>query len=289
MRITDAIVERGTLYAPTTPTLDLSYGGQHGHMPKIGTIGADGRHYEEWISNQAYVKRNLIPILLTYPRFFDYVPPNPKFYIRMLKAIMEQHPLTIDGLQQGLTIETDQHSVGAAGEQQDEYTNVTRAVSAPTFTWQEKENQAITRFWEWYTLYGVMDPDTKMPNVRNYLDITNYGGIYTADFNKFSMMFIEPDPLGKYAQRAWLINNMGPKGTLPEVTGKRDIKSPGELNEISMEFSALAAPPSLAVINMANQLLASMNVLSKITTYDSVLPVADVNPSVLEAETGFDS
>lgn len=288
MRITDAIVQKGTLYSSRAPSLNLAYGGQHGHMPRIGTLGADGKHYEEWISNQAYVQKNVIPILLTYPRFFDFMPPSPKVWIRTLKSIMEQHPLTIDGLNQTLSIETDQHSVGGAGEMQDEFTKVNRAPSTPSFTWQEKAGESLTRFWEWYVMYGIQDPDTGMANVRVYLTEADYDGIYTPDFYSFSMMFIEPDSLGKVVNRVWLLNNMFPK-SLPDVTGKRDIKSAGSMKEISIEFAALATPPSVATHAMAEQLLASMNIISKIPNYDSVLPVASINPSVADANTGFDS
>lgn len=288
MRITDAVLQKGALYSTRAPSLNLRYGGQHGHMPRVGSIGADGKSYQEWISNQAYVQRNVIPVLLTYPLFFDYMPPNRSTWIGMLKAIMEQHPLTIEGLNASISIETDEHSVGAAGEMQQEYTKVNRTRSEPSFTWQEKAGESITRFWEWYVTYGISDPDTGMANVRNYITQDDYSGIYTPDFYTFSMMFIEPDSLGKYVNRAWLLNNMGPTGTL-EVNGKRDIKANGELKSISMTFSALSAPPSVAVNNMAERLLAAMNVINKIPEYDSVLPVSDINPAILKEDVGFDS
>lgn len=287
-RITDAVVKRGELYATRAPALNLSYGGQMGFMPRIGTIGADGRSYEEWISNQAYIRRNVIPILLTYPRFFDYMPGGSAIWIRLLKAVMEQHPIKIDGLRQTLTIETDSHNVGAAGEIQEEYTKVNRAPSAVSYTWDEKAGESITRFWEMYTLYGMQDPDTGIANVKNYIDFDDYHGLYTADFYAFSMMFIEPDALGKCANRVWMINNMFPKGDLT-VEGSRDIKAAGERKEISLEFSSLACPPNVSLHTMGERLLNGMNILKKIPDQDTVLPITDVNPSVLAADTGFDS
>lgn len=287
-RITDAVVEKGSLYSSRAPSMNLSYGGQMGFMPRIGTIGADGRSYEEWISNQAYIRRNVIPILLTYPRFFDYMPQGKAIWVRLLKAVMEQHPLKIDGLKQSLSIETDNHPVGAAGEEQDEYTKVNREPSTPSFSWIEKSGESIARFWETYVTYGMMDPDTGIANIKNFITLDDYKGLYTPDFYTFSMMFIEPDALGKCANRVWLLNNMFPK-SMPQIEGSRDIKSSGEKREISMDFSALACPPNVSLHAMGERLLSSMNVLKKIPDLDTVLPITDVNASVLAADTGFDS
>lgn len=288
MRITNAVLGATDRYATGAPTLNLEYGGQMGFMTRIGTVGNDGRSYEEWISNQAYIRRNVIPILLTYPRFFDYMPETAAIWIRTLKAIMEQHPLKIDGLKQGITVETDNHPVGAAGEIQEEYTKVTREPSTPSFTWQEKAGEGITRFWEWYITYGMMDPDTTIANVKNYVSLNDYKGLYTPDFYTFSMMFIEPDALGKVPNRAWLCCNMFPKGSL-NVEGSRDIKAAGEMREVSMEFSQLGCPPNVALMTMAKRLLGAMNSLKKVPLQDFVLPVTDINSSVAAQNTGIDS
>ena len=288
MRVTDAVLEKNARYATGAPTINLEYGGQMGFMPRIGTIGPDGKHYEEWISNQAYIRRNVIPILLTYPKAFDYLPPSPMVWIRTLKAIMERHPIKIDGLKQSLTIETDSHPVGAAGEVQEEYTKISREPSTPSFTWNEKGGQAFIRFWEWYGSYLMMDPDTGIANAKNFISLSDYKGLYTPDFYTFSMMFIEPDALGKCANRVWMCCNMFPK-SFPTVEGSRDIKSAGEMTEINMEFSSLGCPPNISMLAMGERLLAAMNALKKVPIQDFVLPITDIDPSVQAADTGIDS
>lgn len=288
MRVIDAVLEKNTLYSTGAPSINLEYGGQMGFMPRIGTLGPDGRSYEEWMSNQAYIRRNVIPILLTYPKFFDYMP-NSQSWVRVLKAMMERHPIRIEGLNQSITIETDQHPVGGAGEMQDEYTNVNRTPSTPSFVWQELGGEPVERFWRTYVSYGMMDADTKIANVKVFMTLgQNYNGLYTPDFYTFSMLFVEPDPLGKCPNRAWLINNMFPK-SMPEVVGSRDMKAAGEMKEISMEFSALGCPPNVALNTMAERLLAAMNSLKKIPAQDFVLPITDINSSVAAADTGIDS
>ena len=54
-RVTDALL-KNTAYArgSVNPILDLQYGGQMGYAP----------NYNEWVSNAAYVPRNLICLLL---------------------------------------------------------------------------------------------------------------------------------------------------------------------------------------------------------------------------------
>lgn len=292
-RITDAVLTSGdinnSLYAYKAPAMNLAYGGQMGFMPRIGSLGIDGKSYEEWISNQAYIRKNVIPILLTYPKFFEYMPGGTAKWIRLLKAVMEQHPLKIDGLKQSLQVETTSHDVGAAGEIQEEITKVSREPSALNFTWTEKTGEPITRFFEMYISYGIQDPDTGVANVKNYVPLESYEGAYTADWYAFSMMFIEPDPLAKVANRVWIINNMFPKPSSLTVEGSRDIKSPGDKKEVSIDFSSLSCPPNISLHKMGGRLLNGMNILKKIPDQDTVLPITDVNPSVLAADTGFDS
>jgi hypothetical protein len=77
-RITNAIIgqyiEHG-LNGTTAPMLDFSYGGQHGYSPNL----------VEWVSNQAYIRRNLICILLEAPGFFQLMQ-DPTVWVRSLKS-----------------------------------------------------------------------------------------------------------------------------------------------------------------------------------------------------------
>jgi len=124
-RIAETILNKEDIYAGHSPALDLRYGGQNGYFAKIGNVGADGKNYEEWISNQAYIQRNIIPIVLRTPKFFNYMP-DPAKWVETYKALIELHPLTITGLTSGLTVETDEHAIGGAGEMQEEITKVLR-------------------------------------------------------------------------------------------------------------------------------------------------------------------
>lgn len=282
----DAILDANTAYSLHAPAINLDYGAQQGYMPRIGMVGQDGKSYGEWISNHAYIRRNIIPILLQAPRFFDYMP-NPDKYLSSFKALMEVHPLTIEGLQSGLTVETDEHPVGAAGEQQEEVTNVTRARSQISYTWKERAGRSINKFWNIFIRYGMMDPDTKIPNVAKYItDIEDIGNMYTPDFYSATMLYIEPDILHKVVNNAWLCCNMFPKSD-GEVIGKRDIRSAAETPEYSIEFSSITMNNE-AVLRLADTVLANLSVLNNIPDLDLILPITEIQPDVNNYNTGYD-
>lgn len=278
MTFADSIINAGTMYAGNSPAMNLAYGGQDGFLPKIGLIAKDGKYYGEWISNQAYIKRNIIPILLQAPRFFDFLPDSQR-WVGMWKSVMEDQPLTIDGLTSGLTVETDEHPIGGAGEVQEEITNVTRAKSSITQTYVERAGKSFTKLFDFIIRYSMMDPDTKTPLITRYFkSIGDIGNMYTPDFYTTTMLYIEPDITHKVVLDAWLCTNMFPKSN-GERTGKRDLRSAGEKVEHSIEFSAITMNNE-AVLRLGNMMLRNLTVLNKIPDLDMVLPIVDAEPRV---------
>lgn len=283
-----SIFQKGQVYAGNSAAFDLKYGAQNAFMPRIGMIGPDGKTYGEWISNAAYVKRNLIPVLLQAPRFFDFMPNSAQF-IAAWKSLLEAEPLTIDGLNSGLTVDTDSHPVGGAGEMQEEVTNVTQATSAPSFSFQEKLGRPIQKLLGIVIRYGMMDQWTKKPLVANYFTSdSDYNGLYTPDFFTTSMLFIEPDITHRHAQNAWLCVNMFPKSD-GDNSGKMDKKSGGELLSHSIEFSAITDNRE-AVHRFADAVLRSLTQLNKLPETHMALPVSDIDPKIRAAkDAGFNA
>lgn len=284
-RITDAILGKGSAYAGHAPALNLAYGGQNGPMAKIGMVGTDGNNYGEWISNQAYVRRNIIPIVISYPKFFDLMPDASK-WIDAYKAMIELLPLSIDGLSSGLTVETDEHPVGGAGEMQEEITNVTRARSTLNFTYKDKAGKAIQRFLDLIIRYGYMDPDVKKPLVTQYItDITTIGGMYSADYYTGTVLFIEPDITEKVVVDAWLSTNMFFKSN-GDRTGKRDIHSANEVPEYSIESSCITMNNE-SVFTLADTILASLTVLNKIPDTGIIVSSNAIDSNLTASTVGF--
>ena len=284
-RITDAILNKGVAYATTAPVADLRYGGQNAHFARIGRVGADGKSYEEWISNQAYVQRNIIPVVIRAPRFFNFMP-EPEKWIEAYKALMELHPLTITGLMSGLTVDVDVHAVGGAGEEQEEATNVKRAKTIISTTYKEKANKSIMKYLDAYIRYGIMDPDTKKPLVSELIDsIDDIGGMYTADFYTGTVLYIEPDITQKYVVDSWLSTNLFPK-TNGERTGKRDIHNAGEAPELTIEWGGITMNNNV-VTELAEKILKDLTVLRTIPDNDMVAPASEISPAVSGVDVGF--
>lgn len=247
-RVTDAIMS-SVAFAKTAnqPMLDPAFGGQHGWAPQL----------TEWVSNQAAVRRNLIPILLEYPKFFDSMPDSER-WIRTLKALVEVHAKSIDGLQATLTVDTADHPFGGAGEMQDEVVNVTRARSNPSFTWIEKYGYPIQTFFTNWIIYGLMDPETKYAGVGTLADASKRPADMLADWYSMSMLFIEPDPTHRKVVKSWVVSNMFPKSAGDNI-GKRDLTSPLETIEMSIEFTGISQH-NLGSNMFAQTILDSINI-----------------------------
>lgn len=224
-RLNDALLNgraynRGTQH----PVLNAAYGGQFGFSNNIG----------QYVSNAAYVQRNVIALLLEAPAFFQLLP-DANIWVSTLRAMIELHPRTIEGLNMGLTVEVQGTPVGGAGEEQEEVTNVTRARSQPVFTYNDKYGRPFQRFLEYWITYGLMDPASKVANVGT---LANYPTDMLPDRYAMTCLFIEPDPTHRKVIKSWLSTNMYPKGT-GDITGRRDLTSALTVPDLSIEFTAL--------------------------------------------------
>lgn len=212
------------------PQVDVRQGGQNGPMTD----------FSSFVSNSAYVRRNLIAILIEAPRGFqDLTNGNGKeVYTATLKALIELLPKSIEGLQATLTVEYVENAAGGAGEMQEDISNVTRTRSTPTFTWTEKYGMPIGTFLRTWTQGLLMDPITKVPAVVSQTG--NRPSDLLPDYTGMTVLFFEPDPTMQWvtAGKAWLCTNMMPK-TTGDLQGHRDLTQPGESLDYSIEFTSL--------------------------------------------------
>lgn len=225
-RLKDAILGQ-TAYGQYSlnPMLTLKYGGQNAGMTD----------FSSYVSNQAYVRRQTIAILLAAPRGFNHFQ-NPQEWISSLKSLVETHAKSIEGLQSTITVDFVENAVGGAGEMQEDIANSVRARSTPTFVWNEKYGMPVNALLEGWITGIMMDPTTKYPTV-----VARQGGGPTdllSDYTSMTCLFFEPDPTFTKIQKAWLCTNMMPKSG-GEVTGHRDLTQAGESLDHSIEFTAL--------------------------------------------------
>jgi hypothetical protein len=116
-------------------SMNLLHGVQFGYLPMIGGKNASGDAIHEWMYNQSYVRRDVIPVVLQTPKFFDLLP-NSDTWKQMCKALIEVHAQTIEGLNSSLTVETAERESGLEGATFEEPTNVTREQTKITITVQ---------------------------------------------------------------------------------------------------------------------------------------------------------
>lgn len=243
-RLTEALLNGKMFHAGArNPMLDITYGGQLGWNPVL----------KEWTSNQAYVRHNIECILLEAPRLFTLLP-NPEKWVSSLKAMVELHARTIEGMNASLTVTTDDHPVSGSNEVQQEVTNVTRERTVPTFTFIEKYGRPIQTLLQYWIEYGLMSAETKFA-LAGTLD--NAPEDLLADWYSMTCLFYEPDPVHRKVSKAWVCTNMYPLGT-GEIIGRRDLTSASEILTLNVEFSSIAQV-GLGVDLFAQKILDSIN------------------------------
>lgn len=273
-RVQDALLDgKAFSRGSTQPMLDLTYGGQMGFSPDL----------KEWVSNQAYVRRHVFCLLLEAPAAFNLLSDrNPDIWVRNLRALVELHPRTIEGLNAGLTVETAETPVGGGGEMQEEFVDVKQARSQPVFTFDEKYGMPIQTFLRNWITYALMDPNSKVANIGTIG--ANAPADMLADQYAASMIFIEPDPTHRKVVKAWLCTNMFPKGT-GDIIGSRDIGSAMNLQQLNIEFTAITQV-GLGVNTFAQQLLDNINITNA-NNYLRPAHIQQVSADVNTQPTGY--
>ena len=243
-RLSDAILQGGYSRGLMSPMLDATYGGQNGYAPNL----------TEWVSQTHYVRKNLHCFLLEAPRGFDLLP-EPQYWIRALKNMVEVHAKSIEGLNAGLTATFGETAVSGGGEIFEDTTNVTRERSNVTFGFTDLYGRPMQTFLQNWILYLMGDPDNKVPMINTLTTSRPYTML--ADISSATMLFVEPDATHTKVAKAWLGTNMRPRDN-GKVEGKRDLTSPGDLSELSVGFTGVYQS-SIGVDTFAQAILNSLN------------------------------
>lgn len=226
-RLANAILQPGKAFGAGrhAPMVDLQFGGQMGYAPDL----------TEWVSNQAYVRKNLICLLVEAPKAFSLLP-NPEVWVATLRALVELHPQSIEGLSAGLEVETAETPVGGGGEMQEDFVDVKRARSQPVFRFGEKFGMAVANFFQGWITNLLMDPQSKFAGIATLQG--NRPTDMLADQYSATMLFIEPDPLHSKVVKSWLGTNMFPKNS-GEITGRRELTAAGETVTHDIPFTGI--------------------------------------------------
>jgi len=266
-------------------TLDLKYGGQFGYNPKLGIIGPDGKIKAEWLSNKAYIARNVIPILIEAPRGFGLMP-NPEKWVAALKALIETHARSIDGLVNTLTVETAEHPLGGSNEVMEEWTKVTKERTELTFNFIEKEGRSISRFIEKWITYLIAHHEIERPLLATLPNIVDNNVDQLADWYSATVLFIEPDVMHRKVIQAWLTGQVFPKGTGP-IEGRFDKTGTPDITELSIPFAGFTQS-NLGVKQFAQTILDKINIINA-NPYEAKAFVDEIHPDVDAIDTGYEN
>lgn len=201
-------------------------GGQQGYSSKV----------RDYITNQAHKSSQLQAVVLTTPGVFAEIDDGA-MHVATIKAMVELHTLTITGFDQQITVETDQHAVGSAGQMQEEFTNTVRAQPSINMTMVDKYGRPLQKELDFWIRFLMMDPDTNFPLAplvgnRNLADMG-------PDMYSMSCLFFEPNVTWSGINRAWLVVNMWPKGT-GESTSQKDLTQGSTILNLSIDWAGLA-------------------------------------------------
>lgn len=207
--------------------LDLRKPGQMGFAPD----------YANYLSNQAYVRKNLVPILIEAPRGFSLMREPEKWYAT-LRALVELYPISIDGFQAMLEVDVQETSpVGGSGEMHQDPVNVTRQRSNPVFRWNEKYGMPVQAFLRAWIQYFIMNPESKIADVATLAGVTKPTDML-ADMYSMTCLFYEPDPVHSKVVKSFLCTNMFPMNS-GELNARREITAPGDPVTYDIPFTAI--------------------------------------------------
>jgi len=262
---------------PEIASLDIHKGGQWGLLPRLGGVNNDTAIHE-WMHEQAYQKRDVIPVVLQVPRMFDLLP-NSKEWKTAVKSLLEVHAKTIDGLNSSLTVDVNEHELGLSGATFKEVADVKREATSVTITIDERMGIPFEILLDTWVRYGLMDPDLKAPLITRIIDAANLPPAWTADWYTVTALFIEPDVLYRQVVRAWLVSNLFPT-SVPDLIGKKDKRSGRELKEMSIELGGFAIPSTnKRVRQLAQSVLTNLALWTR-DSEDILLPADKVDPTL---------
>jgi len=243
--------------------LNVDLGGPGSGYLNSYTGTNDGKLIEAFISNAAHVKRDLIPVVLAAPHGLTYFK-DAGFTRRMqttYRELIEVQTEKIDGLTSTLTVNTDEHAIGRAGQKQKETIGSTLAISEPVLTWRERVNKPIIRFWDTLVRYLDMDPETRRPLIAVESDDIRPGFTYTPDMKAGIVAFIEPDIAMKTVIEGYICYNFYPIDDIGEITSSMDIEGDGEMIVYDIKFSAITSN-NAGTRRMLQKYLDNMSVLN---------------------------
>ena len=242
MLLTAQTSNKGSAGNVSGPSASLLYGAQNGYTPKIGGVSIDGRIFEEWASNSGLVRTNVIAIPYSTPGFFkEFGPVRARELRKVWINIMSTLPTKISGFNATLTVENDEHQVGASGGLfMQEHTKVSRERSQIVNDYIEREGQPINEFLEFLIRYGIGDEYTQTPAVSTLEGVRAKfkGKVRLQSYYTGSVLYAELDRMNANVVNAYLLVGGRPE-TAGEIISERDLTAAKEIVRYSVNINGM--------------------------------------------------
>ena len=235
-------------------------GGEDLDLSKSGHFGF-ASNQSAWASEKAYVKQNLVIMLLEAPKFMSLMNKPTKWYAA-LRAFVETLPNSVTGFEAELTVNVVDQQSGAAGEVQQDFTKVSRARSEPVFNFaNDRTGNVIQKMIATWITYGMSDPASGIPlaiTLERYVNNPNQlRNHWLAPWYSMTFIAFEPNATMTKVVNSWLVTNSWPMGTGP-ISGQRDIANDLNVPELSFSFTAFT-DFNEGINRYAEELLGSIN------------------------------
>jgi len=263
------------------PSIDIRHGGQWGALPIIGGI-ANGKSINEWMHEQKYQKRPVIPTVISVPKMFDLLP-NAAAWKSAVKAMIEVHAKTITGIDSSLTVETAEADLGISGAKFREAVKVTRASTNISITLEEKTGNPFEILLDVWIRYGLEDPELGAPLITRIVKKNKLPSIWSPEWTTMTVLYTEPDVFLRKPVHAWLVSNHFPT-TNPDITGGKDKMASREFKDLSLELGGFAIPhTNKRVKKLAQVVLNNLELWNK-DPEDMLLPSDTVDPTIADID-----
>lgn len=265
--------------ATDLPTIDIRNGSQWGALPVVGNV-ENGASINDWMHEQQYLRNDLIPVVLSVPKGFELLP-NADQWKQAVKAMLEVHAKTIDGLDSSLTVDKVDKDLGLSGAKFSEVANVTRASSTVSITVEERYGTPFEILLDVWIRVLLRDPDLKAPLITRIADASALPKVWSPEWTTMSAIFIEPDILLRKPIRAFLVSNMFPSANA-DIVGKKDKSAGREGKVMTIELGGWSIPSTNnRVMKLANDILTKLK-LYELDPDQILLPITEIDTSLAE-------
>jgi len=229
---------QGVFPKGSAPNIDLTMTGQQGAMTAPHVYDA----------SNPYVPQQMMAVLLEAPPLFKYAD-NPEYEEKTLTNLIQNGALTIEGIDSTINNESGEVVTGNYGETFQYLTNSKYPKNAPTFTWPERDNAAILRFWEHYSEMYLKSPVIGAPGIISSEKFISAGsppfGIMDG---AFTALFFVPDITWTRVVKAVIGMNMWPNAAIGENTMRRAMGEGAENPQVPVPFAMFTLRGALPLI-----------------------------------------